>query len=260
MKVTRLQGLTVVGIVVVVGALGAVMVGPAPSEPPEHPVFLVEKLDCSPSMRGVQPNMARTATRITEDAARVRSVLVAGTFAGDPGRSASPFPVVHRYARALNVKDDGTGGNANLGKERLQRDGKAQGQRVAALFACAGDEHGGGTPLLSVLAQCAEQLRQAKIDPDVERRVVLYSDGGIIGDGLDVRHGITDAQIDAAVAAFVPRLRGLAGARVWVIGAGSGTTIHGPVLDQVHELLRKVVEGAGGKLEGFTPTSVSYPR
>lgn len=250
----------VCGVVALAVVLGVVMVAFSGGGRARRAVVLVEEADCSPSMIGAQPGLPGTAARITADAARPNSLLMAGAFAGDPGRAPTPFPVVHRYGDGnLANGNDPTGGNENLKRERMTLEGRRQGARVSAIFSCAAVPKAQGTPLLSVLALCARTLEDAAASPDADRRVVLYTDGALIGDGLDVRAGISGSALDATIKRFAPRLTGLHGARVWLIGVGSGTTISSETLDQVHALLSTLLDRVGARLAGFDATSAAYP-
>lgn len=257
---SRLSGQTIAlgSAVVLVLVMVVVIASGSGAHDGRRPLVLIQKADCSPSMRGAQPGMPSAAERITVDGARASSVLIAGSFVGDPGRSPTPWPVVHQYP-SVGGDAPGAGGNANIQKERILLEGRRQAAAVAGLVRCQTADHGRGSPLLSVLAQCADELARAVAPENAERRVVIYTDGAIIGDGLDARDGITDDQMQAAVAKFGPLLHGLRGAKVWFVGVGSGTTITPETLRVIKTMMAMVISRGGGELLGFESTSASYP-
>lgn len=239
-----------------IAAVAALAKISAPHERATGPaILLIEKGDCSLSMRGAQPGLPSVAKEIALDGARPGSMLLAGTFAGETSESPNPWPVEERY----RLDKEGAGGNANLAAERLIEQGEENGERVERLMECPPGTQHRKTPLLSVLEECARALESAAVGSGIERRVVLLTDGELIGDGLDARAGITGQEADAAVRRFTPSLTGLRGAKVWIIGAGSGTSVDRLTLSRIRSILDRALTNVGADLVSFGPSTTAYP-
>lgn len=244
----------VLGLVLVVGAI--VLVLPGDAEPtPREPVALVQYVDCSPSMVDVLRSLGDEAHDIALSAGTPGSRMLAGTFAGSTARTAERWQVRTEYDLDL----DATGGNERKARELLEIDARKEARRVKALLGCP-DGSVPGSPLLSALEAAGIAFDDAALERGVDRHVVLYSDGAIVGDGLDVRRGITATDVRAAVRDWPPRLFGLRGASVWVIGADSGHRgISRETMRRVRAVMERVLAGAGARLEAFGPDAGSYP-
>jgi hypothetical protein len=275
----RIAAIATAAIALLVGAI--IVLSSCEKDPANRAIVLFEKNDCSTSMTNAMPNVDKIMYRVTLDGAGWGSRLLAGSFRGDPGTARDPWPVGREYARRWQdqrpLNAEGTdviagpnqpGGesvgepgtkNQNLARERLEVEGRHIASEVAALAACNPDGSiGTGTRLLTVLAQASDAL-DAIPRSDAERRVVVYTDGGMTRDGVDVRYGVTPDQVAAARAAFKDQLPGLKGARVWFIGPGSATTIPRDTLQAIHQLMAEVIGDAGGTLESFSATEQAYP-
>jgi hypothetical protein len=242
-------------VAVIVGLLVVIfLLLPSDPDPPPPPLALIQYVDCTSSMRNVLPGLIPFASAITKDGARPNSLLLAGSFAGPPALSPNPWTVVHHYRLDLH----GTGGNKTVAAERVALQGPPQAAKVAEVLTCPRGFHG-GSPLLSALEQAAKALRDAHLGPNVAKRVVFYTDGAIVGDGLNSKEGISPQQEAVAIRQFAPRLTGLQGAHVWVIGVGSGTQIDPGTIAVINDLFDKLLLKAGGHLETFSASPAGYP-
>lgn len=251
---TQSTAIACVAAVVAVTGVALVLALPGETESPGQPIALVQYVDCSPSMVDVLPEMRPAMRRITNDAVRPGSLLLAGSFAGPPSQSAHPWAVESTPELDL----DATGGNEGKALERMRIDAEDEVTQIVGMLECA-DGRRPGSPLLSALEAAATALGDAHVDRAAERRVVLYTDGAIVGDGLDVRTGVTRAQARAAVGEWAPRLRGLRNATVWIVGANSGSHIDQATMRSVRFIFDGAITRAGGRLASFGPSTASYP-
>ena len=217
-------------------------------------IALVLNTDCSSSMRGVLSPLREPAARITEDATRPGSLLAAGTFPSASGQNDTPWAVVDRYR--LDVR--ATGGNRRKALERIKAQGRRNAAGVRNLLNCPLGFRG-GSPLFSALEDCAAVLRDGHLPQTTSRRVVLFTDAAIVGDGIDARRGIRPAQADAVIARVSPQLAGLRGAKIWVIGAGSGTDVDRRTFVTIRRMIERLATKVGAQLMSFGSSASGYP-
>jgi hypothetical protein len=114
-----------------------------------------------------------------------------------------------------------------------------------------------GTPLGQMLAVAARQC--AAVGGGCS--VFVFTDGGWADRLLRVRDGVTAAEQRRYVAAYAPRLRGLAGASVYFVGVGFGTSLGEARLHDAQRVATALVQKAGGQVKSWnvrlptTPTS-----
>lgn len=226
-------------------------------------LILIQKVDCSISMAGALPELAESAARVTQDGARPLSRIIGGSFIGNPSHSRSPWPVEFQYPTLAE------GQNPNLVRERVEVAAKDRAREIAKLFECEErqevgpdpqeGERGWGTPLLSVLAQCSDLLERVDGPEGASRRIVIYTDGVLIGDGVDARDGISDADARALTKRFSARLRNLEGTKVWMVGAGAATGIPDATMQRIRRMFEEIIDQAGGELVSFNPSLTAYP-
>ena len=274
----RIAAIATAAIALLVGAI--IVLSSCEKGPPSRAIVLFEKNDCSTSMINAMPNVDKIMYRVTRDGAGWGSRLLAGSFRGNPSTARDPWPVGREYARRwqdqrpLNAErtdviagqsqpggenggEPGTK-NQNLARERLEVEGHHMASEVAALAECNPDGSiGTSTRLLTVLAQASDAL-DAIPRSDAERRVVVYTDGGMIGDGIDVRDGDAE-QVAAARATFkdqLPRLRAPA-------SGSSGPEV--PRRSRAHAAGDPPADGRRHRrrgrdaLESFSATEQAYP-
>jgi hypothetical protein len=178
-----------------------------------------------------------------ERAAQEEALFYADVFGGVPTKT-TKWPVQVDFSEPIR----GAGGNDVL--ERDAREDRAEALRPMFERLLATDAGAPGSPLLEVLAITAEFAQQHR---GLVLHVALFTDGGLIMDGADVRDGLSAATRKRLVARWAPRLRGLAGAHVYVIGVGRGTNLSRTQLDSVRTLIEDLVRGAGGRLVVWGP-------
>lgn len=217
-------------------------------------IALVLSTDCSSSMRGVLLPLREPAAQITEEAARPDSLLAAGTFPNSSGQNDTPWAVVDRYR--LDVR--ATEGNRRKALERITARGRRNAASVRTLLNCPSGLRG-GSPLFSALEDSATVLADGHLPRTTSRRVVLFSDAAIVGDGIDARRRVTPAEANAVIARFSPRLAGLRGAKIWIIGAGSGTNIDRRTFVTIRRIIERLATKVGAQLMSFGPSPTGYP-
>jgi hypothetical protein len=107
----------------------------------------------------------------------------------------------------------------------------------------------GGSPVFTTLER-ASTFRTQRAQ-GLPFWLVVCSDLADVGDGLDVRKPISNADVAHAVKRFTPQLEGLKGADLYFISAGRlepGSTVRPESIRQIERVLREVARKVGANL------------
>jgi hypothetical protein len=198
--------------------------------------------DVSGSTEKSRPNYLPDELLFVRRAAHEHGQYYADAFGGDP-RATTDFPVQGDFTG----DKPGFAGNTTLADADRDCDAKSLADPLKAL-----DRKSPKTPGTSILKTLAVTANFVTQLPDATPYVALFTDGQLIESDWDVRtQPLTDARLQRLLKRWVPRLRGLRSAHIYLVGVAHGGAMTERQLDDVRHLLNALLGRVGATLDVF---------